>query len=193
MEVNPFVYRIAKTVSVIGHPLLTLPLFFMGIAFQQLPPKSATLASILLIGGIIMPVIGYTYWNVKRGKYTNFDLSNRVQRSGFYPILLSLVGLFVLFLSTIDQFQGMRYGAFCFFSLLISSYVINFVIKVSLHTSISFFLACTLYSFNQPLGNLMSVFSVVVAISRFVLNRHTVTEILLGSVLGLMAGVICNG
>lgn len=188
MVISPFVCRVAKVVSVIGHPLLILPLVFSYLAFQHLPVRQATAISAVLISLVVLPITWRIYSKVKQGQYTNFDLSDQTQRSGLYPMLLLLSGLFVLLLFFTNQFQPFNRGAVCFFLLLASSYIINFFLKVSLHTSISFFLACVLYSLNAPFGILMAVFSVLVAASRLVLKRHSLPEILTGLVIGLIAG-----
>ncbi|WP_461111481.1 hypothetical protein [Spirosoma jeollabukense] len=188
MVTSPFVCRVAKGISVLGHPLLILPLVFTCLAFQHLPVRQATAISAALISLVILPITWHTYRKVKQGKYTNFDLSDQAQRSGLYPILLILSGLFILFLFFTNQFQPFNRGAVCFFLLLVSSYAINFFLKISLHTSISFFLACILYSLSAPFGSLMCIFSVLVAASRLVLKRHSLSEILSGILVGLMAG-----
>jgi membrane-associated phospholipid phosphatase len=185
---NSFINQAARLVSVVGHPLLLLPLVFTGLAFRNLPVEKASAASAVLIGVVVLPITWHNYRKVRRGQYTNFDLSNRIQRTGFYPILLFLSGLFVVYLLSTNQPKPVSRGALCFFLMLLSSYALNFFIKVSLHTSVGFFLACVLYRVDEHLGMLMSIFSALVAVSRLLLDRHTWTEILAGVLVGLLAG-----
>lgn len=188
MIVSPHLHKAAKVVSVIGHPLVILPLIFSALAFRQLPVEKAVLASTVLIGAVILPIAWHNYHKVKRGQYINFDLSNQTQRAGFYPILLLFCGFFSLFLVSTNLYQPFNRGAVCLFMLLAGSYAINFFLKVSLHAAISFFLACALYSLDESLGVVMALFSVLVAVSRLVLKRHSLPEIITGVLAGLVAG-----
>ncbi|MEZ0485258.1 hypothetical protein [Fibrella aquatica] len=188
MVVGPFVRWIAKAVSVIGHPLVVLPLIFTSLAFRYLPLEKAAIMSAALVGGVILPIAWRSYRNVQRGHYTNFDVSNQTQRTGFYPVLLLLTGFFTLFLFATNQYEPFNRGAICFFLMLAGSYAANFFLKISLHTSINFFLAVALYTLDVPLGFLMGVFSVLVALSRLVLERHSAAEISVGVIFGLLAG-----
>ncbi|WP_148562500.1 phosphatase PAP2 family protein [Spirosoma radiotolerans] len=135
-----------------------------------------------------MPITWHNYSKVKRGRYADFDLSNQTQRAGFYPIVLLFSGLFTLFLISTSPYQPFNRGAVCFFLLLTGSYAINIFLKVSLHTAVSFFLACALFGLDEYLGVLMGLFSVLIAVSRLVLKRHSLPEIIAGVLIGLVAG-----
>jgi membrane-associated phospholipid phosphatase len=187
-EAPSFIYRTAKALSFIGHPLLTVPLVSVYIAFQYWPLKNAVAISILLVIGVTLPISWYNYQKVRLGQYTNFDVSNQKQRTQFYPILIGLVVLVVGLSFITHQPRPFCYGAVCVLLLLICSYGVNHFIKASLHASLCFFLSWVLFSSYHAAGLGMGVFSILVGLSRLVLKRHTVLEIFVGSLIGLVAG-----
>ncbi|GAB3986302.1 hypothetical protein GCM10028807_03430 [Spirosoma daeguense] len=138
---SSFLYKLAKRISIIGHPLLTLLVFVVSVSFHQLSARNALLVSGLLIGGVMLPVGVQNYQKVRQGKYTNFDVSYRQQRSGFYPVLIGLVALVTGIFVATNQPRSFCYGMGTTLLLLVISYGVNFFIKASLHTSLSFFRA----------------------------------------------------
>lgn len=186
--VSPFIYSTAKALSILGHPLLTITLFALYVTFQQLPIKNAIIISAGLLGGVVLPISWYNYRKVKRGQFTNFDVSDQRQRAQFYPVLIGAISLLTCLLFATHQPRPFCYGASCALLLVVSSYGVNRYVKASLHTSLSFFLTWAIYSINQPLGLLMGVFAILIGVSRLVLGRHTLWEILVGALIGLIAG-----
>ncbi len=187
--VLPFVYKTAKVISILGHPLLTISLFSVYITFRHLPLKNAVIISGLLIGGVIIPISWYSYRKVNQGQYTNFDVSNQRQRAQFYPVLIGLVALLAGLLFATNQARPFSYGTVCVLLLLVSSYGVNRYIKVSLHTSLSFFLTWAIYSISESLALAMGIFSILIAASRIILKRHTLAEILVGALIGSVTGI----
>lgn len=124
----------------------------------------------------------------QKGQYTNFDVSEQRQRAQFYPILIGVISLMTVLLFATNQPRPFCYGTACALLLVVSSYGVNRYIKASLHTSLSSFLTWAIYSINQPLGLMMGGFSILIGASRLVLGRHTLLEILVGALIGLIAG-----
>ncbi|WP_460970735.1 phosphatase PAP2 family protein [Spirosoma migulaei] len=186
--VSPFIYSTAKALSILGHPLLTITLFALYVTFQQLSIRNAIIISAGLLGGVVLPISWYNYRKVKRGQFTNFDVSDQRQRAQFYPVLIGAISLLTGLLFATHQPRHFCYGAACALLLVVSSYGVNQYVKASLHTSLSFFLTWAIYSINQPLGLLMGVFAILIGVSRLVLGRHTLLEILVGALIGLIAG-----
>ncbi|QKZ11320.1 phosphatase PAP2 family protein [Spirosoma sp. KUDC1026] len=183
--------KTARLISIIGHPLVTLSLFSLYIAFQRLPRQNALVLSVLLLGGMVVPICWHNYRQVKRGHYTNFDVSHQGQRTQFYPILIGLLSVTTLLQFITDQPRPIWLGTLCVLALLVSAYVLNYVIKVSLHTALSFFLAWVIYSISPTGGIVMGLFALLITASRLVLRRHTVSEVIAGFLLGSVAGAGC--
>ena len=171
-----------------GHPLLTASLCTIFLTYQRLPAGKASLLSGLLLSGAILPVSLQTYRNVRRGQYTNFDVSDRKQRYQLYPTLLVLLALVTGFTFVTDQPRPFCYGSLAACLLIASSYAINFFSKTSLHTSVSFFLVWIMLPVGPFVGVAMAMFALFIALSRLILNRHTVSELIAGALIGLTTG-----
>ncbi|QNH63468.1 phosphatase PAP2 family protein [Hymenobacter sediminicola] len=182
------VRRVAAVVSGLGHPLILVPTMVAFVAVRQWQGAASGWA----IGSVLLVVVPIGLWNLRqtrRGTYTNFDVSERKQRNSFYPVLLALLGLATLVLFWQQQADGgFRYGLLAAWGLLLACYLLNFWLKVSLHAAISFFLACVLLRLEPTWGATALVLATLIAASRLVLRRHTLAELVVGSVVGGAAG-----
>ena len=64
--------NIAHIVSVLGHPLLTIPLYVALVMFGSEDFKRASLNTFLIIGCVFIPVTMWLYIKSRNGSYTNF-------------------------------------------------------------------------------------------------------------------------
>lgn len=137
-----------------------------------------------------MPITIKNYLKVKKGEYTNFDVSDQQQRREFYPlpiILLSIVSLiFYLTSQPVDVILGSSLSV----ALLVASALINPFIKCSLHSSASIFLAFLLTNIHLQAGIAMFAFAGLISASRVVMKRHSIIEVLVGIGLGVVLGVV---
>jgi membrane-associated phospholipid phosphatase len=183
--------RIAKIISAVGHPLLTIPLFIMATLFYFKTFENALLISVLIIGGLIIPVSYSMYRKSKNGTYTNFDVSNKTQRQRWYPVPIVLLTILTVVLYLTHQPLSLCYGMLCGLLLLISCGFMNQYSKVSLHTAYSFYIVVLAW---QIVGIRISIFFILLAIiiawSRWVLKQHNILELILGCALGLLFGLL---
>jgi membrane-associated phospholipid phosphatase len=184
------VYRIASVISIIGNPLVTISIFILFITSQLYSSLSAVWISSLVIGGVAIPVTVNNYRKVKSGEITNFDMSDREQRHTFYPRLIGLLAIVTLLLFVTQQPINFCIGGLIFLLMIVTSYAINFRLKISMHTSISVFLALTLFKLSFTGGVAMAVFALLISTSRLILKRHTPVEVISGALLGLVFGLI---
>jgi membrane-associated phospholipid phosphatase len=63
-------------------------------------------------------------------------------------------------------------------------------LKISLHASTSFFLAAMLLFDFGMLGFYAAIVSLLVAISRVILKRHTTMEVVIGGGAGILSGFL---
>lgn len=185
---NSLLYKASLAISTIGNPLITFSVFVLFITLKTMDGVSATLLSLLVIGGVTIPISINNYVKTKNGKYTNYDVSDREQRQGFYHFLLILIGGVTGILYLTNQPAAFRHGSLVFFVMVMVSYIINYRLKVSMHTSISVYLGLTLLLINFSAGLAMLVFAVLIGLSRLVLKRHTVAEVVAGLVVGFIFG-----
>src|SRR5512145_1403445 len=91
--------KIANFISTIGHPLFTIPVYVAILMFATESFKKASFVSGLIVGFVFVPLILRMYIKSKNGTYTNFDVSDRIQRKSVFIFIIPLliVVTFILF------------------------------------------------------------------------------------------------
>ena len=74
--------------------------------------------------------------------------------------------------------------------LMTLSFLTNFKIKSSLHTSLNCYLAACVFQIDSVVGIILFVMTLVVAWSRIILKRHTLSEVVMGFLVGAIASVV---
>ncbi len=182
--------KLAEWISGVGHPMLSFPVFIILMLFLNQPPEKALWISALIILGIFIPMFIKISRGTKSGRYTNFDISDRQQRKSFYPFLILLLSTVTAILFFTNQPLSIIRPLFFGLILILINFALNFYIKVSLHVSLTVFLGFLLFEINSTAGILFFLFSFAMAWSRFELKRHSVSEILLGFLVGILIGSI---
>ncbi|CCH01737.1 hypothetical protein FAES_3730 [Fibrella aestuarina BUZ 2] len=175
-------------VSVMGHPLLTLPLGALVLLVRYETTDRAIGLSALLIGALFIPLAVVMYRNQAKGTYTNFDVSDQAQRQRWYWLALSLLTGVSLLVFITNQPYLIRISLACATLLLGTSLLLNLLIKSSLHVSLNTYLACLLCLFDPQAGGLWLALVPLIGWSRYQLGRHTLAELMVGGMLGLSAG-----
>ncbi|MGY6523044.1 MAG: hypothetical protein ACXIUD_15030 [Mongoliitalea sp.] len=180
--------KIARFFSVIGHPLLVGPLYVMFMAFTKLSTQEAMLLSGMVIGVVTVPIIVHNYYKVKKGSYTNFDVSQREQRKGFYPFLLLLFVCIQVLIYVSGLPREVSIQTLIFTVLLVVSYGVNFYLKSSLHAAIIFYICFSVLNLISFSWLALLTFAFLTAWSRVYTQRHQVSEVVVGGVLGAVFG-----
>ncbi|WP_419867840.1 phosphatase PAP2 family protein [Chryseobacterium sp. CT-SW4] len=137
---------------------------------------------------VIIPVITWLVWNVKTGRYTNMDVSNRIERKSLY---LFLEGCIIVYLSYHYIVNGYLDFVLSFILILLFALQIsNLFIKSSMHTSFNIFVAALFYSLNWRMGIIWLGIAVLVGITRVVLKRHTIQEVYMGAGIAIVISFI---
>jgi membrane-associated phospholipid phosphatase len=183
-----FQLRFARWISIIGHPFLLMPLLTGIIAYRVLPPIEALIAELVALSVVIIPAGIYTIVRVRKGTWTDLDVSHKTERGQFYAILLPLLVILALITWIAEVPRSIPRGVLAIIALVGSAYVINIWTKISLHTGFAVFVALTLFLIHPILAIVAVVLAMLVAWSRVVLGRHTRREVLFGGVLGCAVG-----
>ncbi|PUZ21212.1 PAP2 superfamily protein [Chitinophaga costaii] len=185
----PALARLARFVSVIGHPLLLGSLVALFLSFRAYGIRQAIIAAGIIIGVITLPVTLFIYRKTRSGVYSNFDISVRQQRTSFYFFLIGAFVLATAILLLTHQPWPLTLGVGFALGMMAICFGVNFFIKASLHSAMAFFLSFTVMFYSYPLGVAMLVFAVLVGISRLLLGRHTLREICSGGIIGILTGL----
>ncbi len=182
--------KIARTISIIGHPLLLGTLYVVFISYYRLDQDIANWVSFLVIGCVALPILANNLVQTRRGSYTNFDVSDRKQRRGFYPFALGLFLLLILLFYTMDFPRPIVEQTLVFFLLLLIMTALNFFTKASLHAAIAFYIAINLWEVHFILGIILFIVALAISWARVYNGRHTFLEIILGGILGFVFGLV---
>lgn len=178
---HPIIISLSKFISNFFNPLTSLFLYFsyysnLHYGFTETLKE---FLPILLI--LIIPISGWIFWNVKKGNYSNMDVSNRKQRNSLY-VFISVAMLIYLIVNYIIDKQ-IDYTMLFLFILLIMMQISNYFIKSSMHTAMNVFTATLFFSQNQVLGFVWLIIAIIVGVTRIILKRHTIKEVLMGAFL----------
>ena len=146
---------------------------------------------ILLI--TIIPVIIWLIWNVKTGRYTNMDVSDRVQRKTLYLFVAGCLMSYLIFHYIRNGYIDLV--MLFILILLITMQISNFFIKSSMHTSFNIFVAALFFTLDWKMGLIWLGIATLVGITRVILKRHTVKEVFMGAGIAFLISFVylyCN-
>lgn len=183
--------RLARIISVVGHPFLLMPLLTAIAAFHLLPASEAIAVELIALGVVIVPSGVYTIIRVRRGTWNDLDVSDQHQRGQFYAVLLPLL-LVVAVISWMSNVpRAIPLGALGILTLVAAAFFLNRWVKLSLHTGFGIFAAETLFLFRPFWGVFVFALALLVGWSRIALGRHVLAEVFFGGLLGAIVGIAC--
>lgn len=182
-------HKIAKYISIIGHPMITISAFVMIVMFAAEEFYKALFISFLTVGCIVVPNVIRNYIKTKKGQYTNFDVSDRRQRNSMYIFALPLVFIITVVMYYTRQSNNLCLSVLFGLLLLMISFIVNFFIKCSGHVSLTIYLSFLIIPMNFTAGIIVLLSSGLIGWSRVELKRHTLKEVIAGAVIGLAIGI----
>ena len=177
---------IARTLSILGHPFVVIPGAVATLALHERASSAAMIVS--MICGIAGAVLAFSIWQVRRGRWQHIDASARAERRS-----LNLFLAIVLFLGAAIAFHQLRGPGFSLGLLLsglliVATMLLSPWVKLSLHAAFAAFAVLLLWPLPTWYLALASVAAAGICWSRVILGRHTVAEVLGGSLLGGLCG-----
>lgn len=187
------IHKISKIISDFFNPLTSLFLFFAYMSVQKYSFKDSLVYFLPILLIVIVPVVVWLVWNVKTGRYTNMDVSNRIQRKTLYLFIAACVIGYLAFNYIKNGYIDfvMLFILILLFALQIS----NFFIKSSMHTAFNVFVAALFFALDWKMGLIWLGIAALVGITRIILKRHTVKEVFMGAGIAFLVSFIylyCN-
>ncbi|MCQ4034757.1 phosphatase PAP2 family protein [Kaistella montana] len=181
----PLITGISKIISNFFNPLTSLFLYFLYFSYENYSVNEAAARFLPILLLMILPISIWIFWNVKNGNYTNMDVSNRQQRKSLYFFIIGAILVYLLY----DFFLNENTDLVMVFLmiLLLVMQISNYFIKSSMHTAFNLFVAALFFSINPKLGVIWFFITILVGISRVILKRHTIEEVVSGA---LIAGFV---
>lgn len=188
MENNSVLQKLAKWISAVFNPLMSLMAFFIYHSAQKLSWVETWnyFWPVFLI--VVIPCISWIYWNVKRGNYSNADVSDRNQRKTLYFFIEAVMLFYLIFFYW--KHQSLDLVMLCVLLLLVIMQISNYFIKSSMHTAFNLFTAALFFAENPFLGLAWLAITVMVGLSRIIIKRHTPKEVLMGAFLAILVSFL---
>ncbi len=180
----------ALGISRVFEPLVLFVFILVMVFVRAHVPINTALwqASIILFVMIVPPIV-LLLRALKKKKISNWDMSDREQRVGAFAVFLGIFAFGVLLLSLfrvpiITHFFLYMFGVFLLF------FAVTLVYKMSGHlTGAAIWVVCV-SSWFGGWTNLLILILPLLCWSRVTLKRHTVGQVLLGMVFGLIVGYV---
>ncbi|MEO6366047.1 MAG: phosphatase PAP2 family protein [Luteimonas sp.] len=180
---------LARAVSILGHPLLMLPLAVLALSAASDGGGSNTLVIAVGFGAFTAVVMAYSWWQVRRGHWQHVDASARRERvalNRFLLVALACAAVLAWFGAMRELALGMGVSALLIAVAMLSSHYCT----LSLHLAFAVFAALLLWSIDWRIGAGGLVFAALLAWSRLALQRHSPHDLVAGAAAGLFAGVV---
>jgi hypothetical protein len=174
----------ARALSILGHPVVVVPVAVMTLVFHEHSSSVALIAWVMC--GIGAVLLAFSFWQVRRGRWQHIDASAPTERRSLNVFLAV-----VLFLGAAVAFyrlRGLSIGLFLSGLLIVAAMLASPWFKLSLHASFAAFAVLLLWPLKLWYVALASVAAVAICWSRLALGRHTLVEVLGGSLLGAVFG-----
>jgi hypothetical protein len=150
--------RFARIVSWIGHPLVFMTISVGIVLITQLTSSVAIPILAALFLSVIVPTAVLLVTGVRSGRWQDADVSVREERKRFYPwvIPFSTLGTLVTWLIRAPFFVVR--GGLVTLALFIVAAVVNFWLKISLHTLFASYCTLVLFRINALCGAVAFIF-----------------------------------
>ncbi len=179
---RPSFTTLARTLSVAGHPFLLIPL--------TVAASTRGWRGTAVVAGItILPLLAIVIRNVRRGRWSDHDVSRHDQRAGLYFVAAPLVVLSAIVLYFLGTSTAMLRAVAAAAAMLTFGLIANRWLKVSMHMMCAAFCAVILARLYPWSPTFTVPFVAAIAWSRWKLERHTLLEIAVGLALGASAAL----
>lgn len=180
--------KLSKMISNFFNPLTSLFIYFAYSSSREFTFSETAMLFLPLLLIVVIPISAWIYWNVKKGNYTNMDVSNRKQRKSLYFFIAVTLVLFLGY----DYFFNENVDLIVTFLLLllVLMQLSNYYIKSSMHTAFNVFVAALFFAIDPTLGLIWFIISILVGVTRIILKRHTVAEVISGASIALLVSFI---
>lgn len=187
---EPMNRSFARAVSLFGHPMLVLPLAVVALAAARGQYRAALwlAAGFAIFAAVVM---GYSAWQVRRGRWSHVDASDTRERHTLNRFLLITLVAATVLSPLLWNSHELTLGLGLCAAMVATAMLTARWWKLSLHMAFVVFSACLLLlGTNAWIGGVALVFAALVAWSRLTLQRHVPRDLVAGISTGALAGVL---
>lgn len=181
--------RLARAVSILGHPLLVLPAALMlPAALHGGDPRTlrAAFAGFALFAALVM---GWSWWQVRRGRWAHVDASHQSERRSLNRTLLVLIALGALLAWRALPSPGLAVALALSAGIVAVALLTVRWCKLSLHLAFAVYATGLLWPQGGWAIAACCALAAGVAWSRLRLSRHRPRDLVAGAAAGLLAAI----
>lgn len=181
------VHAFARAVSILGHPMLVLPVAALLLATRTLGVREAAW---MALGFAVFAalVMGWSGWQVRRGRWQHVDASRHEERRTLNRFLLVALALAAVLGWVAGQPVQLALGLLLAAALIAVAMLGARWCKLSLHMAFVIYAALLLSQIHPAWGIAGLAFAALVAWSRLKLRRHVPRDLVAGTLAGAGAG-----
>lgn len=183
-----FIQKVSKFISAIFNPINSLIFFYLVYSSKNYSLLESVQMFLPLFLIMILPVSAWIFWNVKKKNYSNFDVSNRIQRKSLYFFIGGAITVYLIYMYL--RFEVIDWVLFFLLALIFLMQISNYFIKSSMHTALNVFVAALFFTISPLLGGIWLLISILVGFSRIILKRHSPAEVFMGALLATIVSFI---
>ena len=181
---------LSSILSTALNPLFSLLFFFGFYAYEKMESAAALKNLFWMMLLVVIPIFGWISWNVKTGRYTNMDVSDRKQRNSLYLFNFTTMAVYITFLHFTNQnFDFILINIFLLI-LMMTMHFSNFFIKSSMHTAFNVFVSVLFFNLNPYFGLGWLILTALLGFSRVILKRHTIKEVIMGTTIAAIVSIV---
>lgn len=186
-------HGVAHWISAIIHPVFfpLLTILVLGMAYTHNDIRRTAELAGLAIALTALPVSLLVFIQVKRGVWSDLDVSRRTQRYTLYPLILLCAAALAYVYFRINAPKEALAAVFALLFANIINGLINLVWKISAHATTA--AVCAALLWDLPLvhtwGPPAATGAILVSWSRVELGRHTTGQVIAGCLVGVGAAV----
>ena len=170
--------------------MLVLPLAVVALAVARGQYRAARwlAAGFTIFAAVVM---GYSAWQVRRGRWSHVDASDTRERRALNRFLLAALIAATALSSLLRNSHELTLGLGLCAAMVAVAMLTARLWKLSLHMAFVVFAACLLLlGTNAWIGAIALVFAALVAWSRLALQRHIPRDLVAGIATGALAGAL---
>jgi len=172
---------LARWISILAHPFVMATLMALAAGVRS---------ALLVVAFATIPLAVLMAIQVRSGRWGNVDASRPEERPALFVVGgLGLLALAV-YLAFTQPVSPLLRGLLAPVALLGSAAIVNRWVKASLHVGFAVLAAATWIQLGSALGWALVPVVPILGWSRLVLNRHRLTELVAGGLLGLAASLL---
>jgi hypothetical protein len=170
---------LARALSIAGHPFILIPAAALIVSGR---------GPALVLALTMFAVATVIFLQVRRGKWSDADVSTRQQRPLFYLVLLAATAGAGLLLWQLGVSPSFIRGTLIAIAMITIQMIANRWLKISLHASFAAFVTGIVAT--RGIGIAVTAACLAIAWSRVTLKRHTPLEVFIGLGLGGCAAIV---